>query len=175
MSRARRAAAARLALPALLAALALASCAGKPAEPAAPPRPAAAAAAPAPARVVVETADGRAHEVTVELARTAEEQARGLMHRRELAEGTGMLFVFAEAAPRSFWMKNTLIPLDMLFIDEAGVVAGLVREAEPLTLEPRTAGPDVKARWVLEVPGGWAARHGVAPGARVRLENVPRW
>lgn len=174
MSRARRPAAARLALAALLAALAWPACAGKPAEPAAPARPAAAAPAAAP-RVVLETPDGGRHEVAVELALTAAEQERGLMHRRELADGTGMLFVFREAAPRSFWMKNTLIPLDLIFIDEAGVVAGVVRDAEPLTLTPRTPGPDVLARWVLEVPGGWAARHGVAPGARVRLENVPRW
>jgi uncharacterized membrane protein (UPF0127 family) len=155
----------RLALPALLALLA---CAGRPAEPPAPPP------APAP-RVVVETAAGGRHAVTVELARTGAEQERGLMHRRELAEDAGMLFVFPEAAPRSFWMKNTLIPLDLLFIDEAGVVAGIVRDAEPLSLTPRGPGPDVAARWVLEVRGGWAARHGVEPGARVRLEQVPRF
>jgi uncharacterized membrane protein (UPF0127 family) len=162
MSRARRAAAAR---PALALALALLACAGKAPE---APRP------PAP-RVVVETADGGRHAVTVELARTDAEHERGLMYRRELAEDAGMLFVFPEAAPRTFWMKNTLIPLDMLFIDEAGVVAGVVRDAEPLTLTPRGPGPEIRARWVLEVRGGWAARHGVEPGARVRLENVPRW
>jgi uncharacterized protein len=165
MSRARRAGAARLALPLLPLALALLACAAKPPEPVRPPPP----------RVVVETADGGRHAVTVELARTAAEQERGLMHRRELAEDAGMLFVFGEAGPHTFWMKDTLIPLDMLFIDEAGVVAGIVREAEPLTLVPRSPGPEVQARWVLEVRGGWAARHGVTPGARVRLENVPRW
>ncbi len=173
MSAARRAAAA--ALPALALALALAAlpaCASKPAEPpaAAPARPPAAVP-----RVVVETAAGGRHAVTVELALTPAEQERGLMHRRDLAEDAGMLFVFAEAGPRAFWMKNTPIPLDMLFIDDGGVVAGIVRDAEPLTLTPRTPGPDVPARFVLEVRGGWAARYGVANGDRVRLENVPRW
>lgn len=173
MSAARRAAAA--ALPSLALALALAAspaCAGKPPEPA----PAAPALAPAAVpRVVVETANGGRHAVTVELALTPAEQERGLMFRRELAEDAGMLFVFPEAAPRAFWMKNTLIPLDLLFIDDGGVVAGIVRDAEPMTLSPRSPGPDVLARFVLEVRGGWAARHGVQNGARVRLENVPRW
>ena len=86
-----------------------------------------------------------------------------------------MLFLFSERTDHVFWMKNTLIPLDMLFIDEAGVVAGVVADAAPLTLTPRTPGPDVLARYVLEVRGGWAARHGVAPGARVLLDGVPRW
>jgi uncharacterized membrane protein (UPF0127 family) len=132
------------------------------------------AARPPPPRVVVETAGGR-HAVTVELARTDAEHERGLMFRKELAEDAGMLFVFPDSAPRAFWMRNTLIPLDMLFIDEAGVVAGIVRDAEPLTLTPRSPGPEILVRYVLEVRGGWAARHGVAPGARVRLEDVPRW
>ena len=158
----RAAAAARLALPL---ALALLACAGQPAEPAHAPVP----------RVVVETAAGGRHPVAVELARSDEEHERGLMYRRELAEDAGMLFLFPEAAPRTFWMKNTLIPLDLLFIDDAGVVAGIVRQAEPLTLTPRTPGPQVEARFVLEVRGGWAARHGVEPGARVRLENVARY
>jgi uncharacterized membrane protein (UPF0127 family) len=82
-----------------------------------------------------------------------------------------MLFLFEASEVRAFWMKNTLIPLDMIFIDDGGRVAGIVREAEPLTLTPRT--PGVPARFVLEVRGGWAARHGVAPGDRVRFEGVP--
>jgi len=158
----------RAAAPRVTAALALAvsllACAGQPAEAARPPAP----------TVVVETPQGR-HVVTVELARTDAEHERGLMYRKELAEDAGMLFVFPDSAPRTFWMRNTLIPLDLLFIDEAGVVAGIVRDAEPLTLTPRSPGPGVSARYVLEVRGGWAARHGVTPGARVRLEDVPRF
>ena len=91
------------------------------------------------------------------------------MHRTSLADDAGMLFVFPETDEHSFWMKNTLIPLDMIFIDEDRVVVGVVAGAEPLTLEPRSAGV---SRFVLEVNGGWAARHGVAVGDRVTFENV---
>jgi uncharacterized membrane protein (UPF0127 family) len=156
-----RAAASPLARLALLAFL-VGACAATP--PPEPPRP-------APPRVVVETPAGGRHVVAVEVARTEAEQQRGLMFRQELAEDAGMLFIFPGSARRAFWMKNTLIPLDMLFVDEAGVVAGIVRQAEPLTLEPRD--PGVPCRFVLEVRGGWADRHGVEPGARLRLENVP--
>jgi uncharacterized membrane protein (UPF0127 family) len=122
--------------------------------------------------VALETPGGARYEVAVEVARTEAEQARGLMFRRELAEDAGMLFVFGESERRAFWMKNTLIPLDMIFVDEAGVVAGIVRDAEPLSLGLRD--PGVASRYVLEVRGGWAARHGVAPGARLRLVDLPR-
>jgi len=127
------------------------------------------AAAPGP-RVIVETGDGSRLPVAVELARTDAERTRGLMNRRELAPETGMLFLFSESEPRAFWMKNTLIPLDMLFIDDGGRVVGLIERAEPLTTSPRD--PGVPSRYVLEVNGGWAARHRVRPGDRVRFENV---
>ncbi len=131
-----------------------------------------AVATPGP-RVVVVTAAGERLPVTVELARHVEERTFGLMYRRELAPEAGMLFLFEENAPRAFWMKNTLIPLDMLFIDDAGRVVGLVERAEPLTTSPRD--PGVPSRYVLEVNGGWAARHGVRPGDRIEFENVPRF
>ena len=146
------------------------SSAALPAPPA--PPPSRSAAAPPP-RVIVVTAAGARLPVTVELARTDEERARGLMNRRELAPEAGMLFVFSENEPRAFWMKNTLIPLDMLFIDDGGRVVGLIERAEPLTTSPRD--PGVPSRYVLEVNGGWAARHGVRPGDRVLFENVPRF
>jgi uncharacterized membrane protein (UPF0127 family) len=136
------------------------------------PRPAAEPAVAAP-RVIVETAAGARLPVQVELARTDEERARGLMNRRDLAPEAGMLFLFAESEARAFWMKNTLLPLDMLFIDDGGRVVGLIERAEPLTTSPRD--PGVPSRYVLEVNGGWAARHGVRPGDRVRFENVPRF
>jgi uncharacterized membrane protein (UPF0127 family) len=109
--------------------------------------------------------------VTVELARSDEERTRGMMNRRDLGPEAGMLFLFSESEPRAFWMKNTLIPLDMLFIDDGGRVVGLIERAEPLTTSPRD--PGVPSRYVLEVNGGWAARHGVRPGDRVQFEGVP--
>jgi uncharacterized membrane protein (UPF0127 family) len=135
-------------------------------------RPSAEPAAPA-ARVVLLAADGSAHPVAVELARTDEEHARGLMHRSALAPDAGMLFLFAASEPRAFWMKNTLIPLDMIFIDEGGRVVAILERTEPLTLTPRD--PGVPSRYVLEVNGGWCAAHGVRPGDHVRFENVPRY
>jgi uncharacterized membrane protein (UPF0127 family) len=139
----------------------LAACATRPAE------PMVAALAP---RVIVETAAGVRLPVSVELARSEEELTRGLMNRRQLAPESGMLFLFSQNEPRAFWMKNTLIPLDMLFIDDGGRVVGLIERAEPLTTSPRD--PGVASRYVLEVNGGWAARHGVRPGDRVQFENI---
>jgi uncharacterized membrane protein (UPF0127 family) len=122
--------------------------------------------------VIVETAAGARHRVAVEIARTDAERARGLMHRRALAPDAGMLFIFDETADHPFWMKNTLIPLDLLFIGEDGRIVGIVPRAVPGDLSPRSAGA---SRYVLEVNGGWAEAHGVAAGDRVRFENVSRF
>ena len=130
--------------------------------------------APAPAmptaRVTVETAAGGRAAVRVEVARTPAELARGLMWRRELAADAGMLFVFPESDDHAFWMKNTLVPLDMIFIAEDGRIAGIVERAEPLSVTNRSVGRP--SRYVLEVNGGWAAAHGVRPGDAVRFEGV---
>ncbi len=125
------------------------------------------------AQVVIETTSGARHTVLVEVVRTDAERAKGLMHRRELAPDAGMLFLFEETAAHPFWMKNTLIPLDMIFIGEDGRVAGIVARAVPGDLSPRSAGGP--SRYVLEVNGGWAEAHGVGAGDRVRFENVRRW
>jgi uncharacterized protein len=135
------------------------------------PQPPAAARSPARPRAVIDSPSGRRTAVEVELARTPEEQARGLMFRERLAPMSGMLFVFPESRDHVFWMKDTLIALDMIFIDQEGAVVGLLERAEPLSLAPRTAG--VPSRYVLEVAGGFAAEHGVRPGDRVRFEGLP--
>jgi uncharacterized membrane protein (UPF0127 family) len=122
------------------------------------------------ARVMVETRAGARHVVAVEVVRTDADRARGLMDRRELAPDAGMLFLFDETGEHPFWMKNTLLPLDMLFLSEDGRVNGIVERAVPGDLSPRSAGGP--SRYVLEVNGGWAATHGVAAGDRVRFENV---
>jgi uncharacterized membrane protein (UPF0127 family) len=93
------------------------------------------------------------------------------MYRTELADGRGMLFVFPEEQDHRFWMKNTLIPLDMIFIGADGVIVGIHRDATPLSTA--TVGVGHPSRWVLEVPGGWSARRGVAPGQRVELPTTP--
>ncbi len=111
---------------------------------------------------------GREHEVVVELARTDAERERGLMFRDHLDRDQGMLFVFDEDSEHTFWMKNTLIPLDMIFIDGLGRIVGIVSRAEPLTLAPRSAPP---SRYVLEVVGGWAEEHGVKVGDTVRFRG----
>ena len=120
-------------------------------------------------RVLLESG-GKTHVVQVELADTPAKHERGLMFRKELADGHGMLFLFDEESEHSFWMKDTLIPLDMIFVDSAGRVTGIVARARPLTLEPRSGG---RCRMVLEVPGGWAEAHGVRVGDRMRVEGIP--
>src|SRR5581483_12506675 len=97
--------------------------------------------------------------VKVELARTEPERQRGLMFREKLEGGRGMLFLFEHPDKLKFWMKNTYIPLDMIFIDGNRRVIYVEENAEPHTLEPR--GPDQLSQFVLEVPGGWARAHGV--------------
>ena len=122
---------------------------------------------------VVVMPDGQAQsKVRVSLARTDVERQHGLMYVQNLAPDDGMLFLFDEESVLSFWMKNTLIPLDIIFIRSDMTVAGVVANAAPLTLEPRTVG--VPSRYVLEVNGGWAAQHGVAANStKVRFDNLP--
>jgi hypothetical protein len=115
-------------------------------------------------------AAGGVHRVEVEVAATPEARTRGLMWRRELPAGQGMLFLFPEESVQSFWMLNTLIPLDMLFIDSRRRIVGIVEQAEPRTLDARTVG--VPSQYVLEVPGGWARAQGVSRGATVEFEGV---
>jgi hypothetical protein len=110
-------------------------------------------------------------QVVVELARKPEERSLGLMHRRQLDADRGMLFLFDAPQQLSFWMRNTYIPLDMVFIREDMTVLGVVENAEPLTDTPRSV-PGL-SRYVLEVNAGFCRRHGVAEGTRVRFDGVP--
>jgi uncharacterized membrane protein (UPF0127 family) len=109
-------------------------------------------------------------EVALEVAATPPQRAHGLMYRNALADGRGMLFVFDEDEDHTFWMKNTLIPLDMLFIARDGALVGVHANATPLSTASISVGHP--SRYVLEVPGGWAARHDVAAGARVEFRAV---
>jgi uncharacterized protein len=120
--------------------------------------------------LVVKDAFGGAHRLAVEIADTTPLRTRGLMWRSELTDGTGMLFIFPAEVVQSFWMRNTLIPLDMVFIDRRMRVVGVVQWAEPQTLTSRTVGKP--SLYVLEVPGGWASRNGVRAGSTVELEGA---
>jgi uncharacterized membrane protein (UPF0127 family) len=105
------------------------------------------------------------HVFQVELAITPEEHERGLMFRRELPEGQGMLFDFHVDQPVAFWMKNTYIPLDMIFIRGDGRILRIAENAEPLSERNIPSGGPVRA--VLEVIGGTARKLGIASGDRV--------
>lgn len=107
----------------------------------------------------------------VEIADDPAEQARGLMFRRTMVADYGMLFVFPDERPRSFWMRNTLIPLDILFIRADGVLDSASENAQPLDESgERSDGP---ARYVLELNAGEVARLGLEPGAHVEFLNLP--
>lgn len=113
-----------------------------------------------------------APRIEVELAKTPPDVERGLMFRRSMADDRGMLFKLDGRREHTFWMHNTCIPLDMLFIDDDGVIVGIVEGAAPLTDTTRSVGcPSV---FVLEVNGGWARKRGVAPGQKITIPFAAR-
>jgi uncharacterized protein len=99
------------------------------------------------------------------LAEKAKE--RGLMYRTELPDDAGMLFTWDDERPRNFWMRNTCLPLDMLFIDGRGVIVSIQEQVPTLNTVARPSG--CPARHVLEVNAGWAREHGVRPGQKVQI------
>lgn len=109
---------------------------------------------------------------TVELALTPQEQARGLMFREKLPRMGGMLFVYPREANVSFWMRNTLIPLDMIFVDDTGTIVRVHAEAVPLDETPIPAGAPTLA--VLEINGGLAATLGIDEGDTLRSVALPQ-
>ncbi len=109
--------------------------------------------------------DEAVHNFTVEMADTQDAILQGLMFRESLAPDAGMLFDFGEVRPASMWMKNTLISLDILFIDANGEVVAIARNAVPGSL--RSLGPGVPVRAVLEIAGGRAKALGINPGDTV--------
>lgn len=115
--------------------------------------------------LLVQGRDGIVHSFQVEVAATDAERAKGLMYRRELAVNAGMLFDFLTPQPVMMWMKNTLLPLDMLFVTENGRVVNIAERTVPGSL---TAIPsDEPVRFVIEVNGGTASRLGLKAGDRV--------
>lgn len=121
--------------------------------------------------VEVVTGRGRAR-FQVEIAATQAEQARGLMFRKSLAPDRGMLFTYKRPQPASYWMKNTLIPLDIIYIQPDGRILSIVRNARPHDETPLPSGGLVLG--VLEIAGGRAAQLGILPGDRVLHRIFPK-
>ncbi len=93
------------------------------------------------------------------------------MYRRALSDAEGMLFSWDAEAPRSFWMRNTCLPLDMLFLADDGTVLGVLEQVPPMNDAPRSI--PCPARHVLELRAGWVREHGVAPGQRLLIHTGP--
>jgi uncharacterized membrane protein (UPF0127 family) len=116
------------------------------------------------------TADGRPLGLfSVEVAASDEERSKGLMFRRELGSMKGMLFVFPSERQLSFWMKNTLIPLDMIFVSRDWRVVGVVANTVPLSEDSR--GVETPSQYVFEFAGGTAARLGIGVGSTVNVRG----
>jgi uncharacterized protein len=133
------------------------------------PAPALAEAACALGRVDLRWPGGQ-ESFSVEVADEPPERSRGLMFRDSLDPAAGMLFVYETPRRASFWMKNTLIPLDMIFADVTGTVTRVHADAVPGDTTPIDGGDDVA--FVLEINGGLAARLGIAPGAELRHPSI---
>lgn len=115
---------------------------------------------------------GQNRSLQLLVACDAAQHARGLMGRRSLGKSDGMLFVFGRAAPRSFWMHDTLLPLDMLFFDDAGRLTCVIDQAQPETDAPRSCA--LPSRYVVELAGGTAGRWGLSSDAHLLpAEIVP--
>jgi uncharacterized protein len=152
---------------------------------AAPPIPSAAPAAKCPpdpeaasppkmasAEVSFPEATSGAFKIDVELAKNPHDVERGLMYRRTMSDERGMLFTLDGRREHTFWMHNTCLPLDMMFIDDDGVIVGIVEGAAPLSDTTRSVGcPSV---FVLEVNAGWTRKRGVAPGQKVAIPFAAR-
>ena len=138
----------------------------------APPAPSAEPAPPAAPRVVLLPAGADPIAVRVEIASTEDERRRGLMFRQHLEPDAGMLFLFERPDRLSFWMRNTYVALDLIFIEPSLRVLGVVENATPMTDTPRfVAG---QSQFVLEVNAGFSRRNGINPGTAVRFEGLSR-
>ncbi len=133
------------------------------------PAPSATPAAGAGPRVVMPSSAVYA----LEIARTPEEQTQGLMYRESLPANTGMIFLFTDGGAHHFWMKNTMIPLDIIWMDGDGKVLFVSANTPPCKSDPcPTYGPEAPASTVLEIAGGLAGKEGVKAGAVLTLRDV---
>jgi uncharacterized membrane protein (UPF0127 family) len=134
------------------------------------PQPIAEAPKPADAPKVILSTDKGDVAVDVEVVATEAKIERGLMYRQHMPPDDGMLFLLGENKDWKFWMRNTLIPLDMIFIRADMTIAGIVQNAEPKTDTLREVGQP--SLYVLEVNAGWTASHGVKKDNKVRFDHV---
>lgn len=119
------------------------------------------------ARVIFHTPGEADVEVSTEIAKTPQERAHGLMGRKYLPPHQGMLFIFPEEQQLTFWMKDTLIELDIIFIRTNFSVLGCIERAEPLSTVPLTV--NGLAQYVLEVKGGFCSKHNISPKSTVEI------
>ena len=108
--------------------------------------------------------------VAVEIASTEQDRETGLMYRNHLGANDGMVFLFTHPQPLQFWMKNTEIPLDMIFADGKKVVVGTVERAEPYSEQLLSVDGD--SQYVLEVNGGFCAQHGIKAGDHLQFTDI---
>ena len=116
------------------------------------------------------TKDGNTIYLRIEIARSAEERARGFMHRKNIPEGTGMLFVFDSEQVLHFWMKDTPVPLSIAFIDKSGTIKE-IKHMQAFSLE--TVSSTFSCLYALEVPSGWFDKVGIFPGDTISLSQLP--
>lgn len=121
-------------------------------------------------KVTILTKAGREVAFHVEVADTPAKRTMGLQYRKELGADRGMIFLFPSESPQSFWMKNTPIPLDMIFINSQGKIVGIVERTAPFSLDTHSVAGS--SQFVLEINGGLAQRHGIQAGDTVRFEGI---
>lgn len=130
-----------------------------------------ASACEAQPKVTILTRSGREVAFLVEVADTPAKRTMGLQYRKELGRDRGMIFLFPSEAPQSFWMKNTPIPLDMIFINREKKIVGIVEQTVPFSLDSRSVA--APSQFVLEINGGLAKQQGLQPGDNVRFHDIP--
>lgn len=128
--------------------------------------------APATSPMVYVTTPSGDIPIKVEVVATEAKIEKGLMFRQHLPTDSGMLFIMGREHTWSFWMRNTLIPLDMIFIGKDMTIAGIVENTKPLSEELRKV--DKPSYYVLEVNGGFTKQAGIVAGAQVRFENIQK-
>jgi len=121
-------------------------------------------------KVTIATKEGRELTFQVEVADTPTKRELGLQYRRDLAADRGMIFLFPTESEHTFWMKNTPIPLDMIFINSDGKIVGIVEQTVPFSLDSRAV--PAASRFVLELNGGIAKRNGIKIGDSIRFQGI---